>query len=164
MRRMKIAKDVAVSIEYTLTGPDGKVIDTSEGHEPLVYLHGAGNIIPGLERELEGKGVGDALTVSVAAADGYGEHRANLVQEVQRQSFQGVEKVEEGMQFQANTPQGPRVVRVTKVAGDRVTIDANHPLAGIPLKFDVKVVDVRAATQEELDHGHAHGPGGHHHH
>ena len=161
---MQIAKNAVVSIEYTLTGPDGKVIDTSEGHEPLVYLQGAGNIIPGLERELEGKGVGDALSVSVAPADGYGERRDQLVQEVQRQSFQGVEKIEEGMQFQANTPQGPRVVRVTKVAGNRVTVDANHPLAGIPLKFDVKVVDVRAATDEELQHGHAHGPGGHHHH
>jgi FKBP-type peptidyl-prolyl cis-trans isomerase SlyD len=86
------------------------------------------------------------------------------VQEVSRQAFQGVDKIEAGMQFQANTPEGPRVVRVTHVEQDRVVVDANHPLAGVPLKFDVKVVDVRAATPEEVQHGHAHGPGGHHHH
>jgi FKBP-type peptidyl-prolyl cis-trans isomerase SlyD len=161
---MQIAKHAVVSIEYTLTGPDGNVIDTSQGHEPLVYMQGVGNLIPGLERELEGKGVGDELSVSIAPADGYGERRDSLVQEVSRQAFQGVEKIEAGMQFQANTPQGPRVVRVTHVEGDRVVVDANHPLAGVPLKFDVKVVEVRAATPEEVQHGHAHGPGGHHHH
>src|SRR5688500_4451541 len=116
---MQIAKNAVVSIEYTLTGPDGKVIDTSDGHEPLVYLQGAGNIIPGLEREVEGKGVGDALSVAGAPADGEGERRDQLGQGVQRDTLQGVEKIDEGMQFQANTPQGPRVVRVTKVAGNR---------------------------------------------
>jgi FKBP-type peptidyl-prolyl cis-trans isomerase SlyD len=161
---MQITKHAVVSIEYTLTGPDGNVIDTSEGHEPLVYMQGVGNLIPGLERELEGKQSGDELSVSIAPADGYGERRDALVQEVSREAFRGVEKIEAGMQFQANTPQGPRVVRVTQVEDDRVIVDANHPLAGIPLKFEVKVVQVRAATPEELQHGHAHGPGGHHHH
>jgi FKBP-type peptidyl-prolyl cis-trans isomerase SlyD len=161
---MRIAQHAVVSIEYTLTGPDGKVIDSSEGHEPLVYMQGVGNLIPGLERELEGKEVGEAMSVSIAPADGYGERRDSLVQEVSREAFRGVEKIEAGMQFQANTPEGPRVVRVTHVEGDKVVVDANHPLAGVPLKFEVKVVDVRAATPEEVQHGHAHGPGGHHHH
>lgn len=161
---MRIAKHAVVSLEYTLTGPDEKVIDTSDGHEPLLYMQGAGNIIPGLERALEGKMVGDALSVGISPADGYGERRGDLIQEVSRKAFQGVDKIDAGMQFQANTPQGPRVVRVLQVEGDKVVVDANHPLAGIPLKFDVKVVEVRAATPEEIQHGHAHGKGGHHHH
>ncbi len=160
---MQIAKHAVVSIDYTLTGPDGQVIDSSQGAEPLTYLHGAGNIVPGLERELEGKQSGDAMNVTIQPDDGYGPRRDQLVQEVSREAFQGVTKIEPGMQFQANTPQGPRMVTVTKVADQTVTVDANHPLAGVPLKFDVKVVDVRAATAEELQHGHAHGPGGHHH-
>ena len=143
---MQIAKHAVVSIEYTLTGPDGKLIDSSEGHEPLVYMQGVGNLIPGLERELEGKAAGDERSVSVAPADGYGERRDDLVQEVSREAFRGVEKIEAGMQFQANTPQGPRVVRVTHVEGDKVVVDANHPLAGQDLVFDVELVEIVQAA------------------
>lgn len=101
--------------------------------------------------------------MTIQPAEGYGERLDALVQEVSRQAFQGAPKIEPGMQFQANTPQGPRVVMVTKVSDDTVTVDANHPLAGVELTFDVKVVEVRPATPEELQHGHAHGPGGHQH-
>ena len=160
---MQIAKDSVVSIDYTLTDPQGEVIDTSTGKSPLTYLHGAGNIIPGLERELDGKAAGDQVNVTVEPGDGYGHRNDAMVQEVPRSAFQGVSKVEPGMRFQANTPQGPRMVQVVAVTDDTVTVDANHPLAGIPLTFEVKVVDVRAATPQELQHGHAHGPGGHHH-
>ena len=160
---MQIAKDKVVSIDYTLTGSDGKVIDSSSGGDPLTYLHGASNIIPGLERALEGKSAGDQVTTTVAPADGYGQKNPSLVQGVPRAQFPGVKDIAVGMQFQAQTNHGPRVVQVVGVSDDTITVDANHPLAGETLNFDVKVVEVRDATQQELDHGHAHGPGGHHH-
>lgn len=160
---MQIAKNKVVSIDYTLTGPKGEVIDTSEGREPLAYLHGGGNIIPGLETALEGKSKGDQLNVSLEPKEGYGERNAALVQEVPKKLFEGVEKIEPGMQFQAMSEQGPRIVTVRAVEGDHVTVDGNHPLAGVPLQFDVAVVDVRDATKEELEHGHVHGPGEHDH-
>jgi FKBP-type peptidyl-prolyl cis-trans isomerase SlyD len=158
---MQVAKDKVVQIDYTLTGTNGQVIDTSQGREPLAYLHGAGNIIPGLESELEGKNPGDQVNVQVPPEQAYGPRDERMVQVVPRTSFQGVQQIQPGMQFQANTPGGPRVITVVGVQGDQVTIDANHPLAGQTLNFDVKVVEVRDATQEELTHGHVHGPGGH---
>lgn len=161
---MTIAKDSVVRFDYTLTGPDGKVLDSSSGREPLAYLHGAGNIIPGLEAELEGKKEGDALKVTIPAAKAYGERDERMVQVVPQSAFQGVPKIEPGMQFQARGPQGQvALVTVTKVEAGNVTVDGNHPLAGLPLTFDVKIVDIRNATAEELDHGHVHGAGGHHH-
>ncbi|HEX4869402.1 MAG TPA: peptidylprolyl isomerase [Moraxellaceae bacterium] len=160
---MQIANDVVASIEYTLTDDKGNVIDSSVGGEPLAYLHGAGNIIPGLESALEGKKVGDSFKVSVAPAEGYGEKDEGLLQVVPRSMFRGVDQVEVGMQFHAQTDYGMQVITVAKVEGDNVTVDGNHPLAGQNLNFDVKVVEVRAATAEELEHGHVHGPGGHHH-
>ena len=160
---MNVAKDKVVSIDYTLTGPNGEVLDSSRGREPLPYLHGAGNIIPGLESALEGKAAGDQLVVDVPAEQAYGARDEKLVQPVPRDRFQGVADIKPGMQFQAQTPQGPRVVTVVGVDDTNVHIDANHPLAGVPLKFDVKVVGVRDASAEELTHGHVHGPGGHHH-
>jgi FKBP-type peptidyl-prolyl cis-trans isomerase SlyD len=160
---MNVAKDKVVTIDYTLTGPSGDVIDSSQGREPLPYLHGAGNIIPGLENALEGKNAGDQLTVEVAPEQGYGPRDPQLVQPVPRDRFQGAAEIKPGMQFHANTPAGPRVVTVVGVDEKNVHIDANHPLAGVPLKFDVKVVGVRDASPEELSHGHVHGPGGHHH-
>jgi FKBP-type peptidyl-prolyl cis-trans isomerase SlyD len=161
---MQISKGKVVSIDYTLTGPKGRVLDSSKEGQPLVYMHGVGNLISGLERELEGKQAGDQLKTTVAAADAYGERNEELRQTVPRESFQGVAKIEPGMQFQARNPNGQTmVVTVLKVEGDQVTVDANHPLAGVPLTFDVKVVDVREATEEEKSHGHAHGPGGHQH-
>lgn len=159
---MQIEKDKVVSIDYTLTDPRGQVLDSSQGRGPLTYLQGVGNIIPGLERELEGKNAGDAVKVTVPAADAYGERDERLVQPVPRDAFKGVEELEPGMRFQATGPNGAQgVVTVVKVDPDQITIDANHPLAGVPLTFDVKVVDVRDATAEERQHGHAHGPGGH---
>ena len=160
---MQIANDVVVSIEYTLTDDQGTVIDSSVGGEPLTYLHGAGNIIPGLEGALEGKKVGDSFKVSVTPDEGYGEKDEGQLQVVPRGMFQGVDQVEVGMQFHAQTDHGMQVITVAGVEGDNVTVDGNHPLAGQNLNFDVKVVDVRAATGEELEHGHVHGAGGHHH-
>ena len=160
---MAVAKNKIVSIDYTLKGTDGNVLDSSQGREPLQYLHGRGNIIPGLESALEGKAEGDQLNVSIPPGQAYGERDEKMVQPVPRSAFQGVQEIQPGMQFQANTQAGPRMITVVGVNNDQVTIDANHPLAGQTLNFDVKVVGVRDATQEELSHGHAHGPGGHQH-
>ena len=159
---MQIANDKIVSFDYTLTNDAGDVIDSSQGGEPLVYLHGAQNIIPGLEGALEGKVSGDALKVVIEPADGYGEYNDALTQVVPASMFQGVENIEAGMQFQAETSDGVQVVRIAKVDGDDVTIDGNHPLAGERLNFDVNVMDVRDASAEELEHGHVHGEGGCH--
>lgn len=162
---MQVAKNTVVTIDYTLTDPQGKVIDSSEGKQPLPYLHGAGNIIPGLESKLEGKSAGDNLKVVVDPQDGYGVRDEGMVQVVPAQAFQGAGQVQPGMQFRAQGPQGQtQVVTVTKVEGDQVTVDGNHPLAGVTLTFDVTIRTVRPATPEELEHGHVHGPGGHHHH
>ncbi|MBA2780131.1 FKBP-type peptidyl-prolyl cis-trans isomerase [Billgrantia kenyensis] len=157
---MQIAQNSVVAFHYTLTNDAGEVLDSSEGRQPLTYLHGAGNIIPGLEKQLEGREVGEKLNVSVAPEEGYGEVQPQLVQEVPRDAFQGVEAVEPGMQFQAQTQGGPLMVTVTKVEGDTVTVDGNHPLAGQKLNFDVEISNVREASQEEIEHGHVHGEGG----
>lgn len=160
---MQIEKDKVVLMDYTLTDNEKNVIDSSEGHGPLAYLHGHGNIIPGLEKHLEGKGEGDAVQVSVNPEEGYGQPTDELVQTVSRDQFQGTPELEIGMQFQAQTPNGMMLFRITGLEGDQVTIDGNHPLAGMDLNFDVKVVEVREATEEELQHGHVHGPGGEEH-
>jgi len=154
---MQIARDTVAAIDYKLTDNDGQVLDTSEGREPLSYLHGAGNLIPGLEKALEGQAEGDSLNVTVEPEEAYGERDERLVQQVPMAAFEGVEQVEAGMRFQATDEQGQgRVVTVTEVEGDQVTVDANHPLAGQPLNFEVSVVEVRDATPEEIEHGHVH--------
>lgn len=160
---MQISANKAVSIDYTLTNNQGEVIDTSSGREPLAYLQGHGNIIPGLESALEGKAAGDNIKVTVAPADGYGERDDSLTQAVPRQMFENADEIQIGMQFQTMSEHGPHVVTVISIDADNVTVDANHPLAGETLNFDVTIVEVRDASQEELDHGHVHGPGGHHH-
>lgn len=160
---MQIAPDAVVSIHYTLTNDAGETLDSSAGGEPLAYLHGKGNLIPGLEKALVGKQTGDKLQVKVPPAEAYGEYDKGLLQNVPRRSFKGIAQVQVGMQFQVQSPQGPRSVTVTRVVGDMVTVDANHPLAGKNLNFEVEVTDVRPASEEELAHGHVHGPGGHHH-
>ena len=161
---MLIGSEKVVLIHYTLTDDSGQVLDSSSGREPLAYLHGKGNIIPGLEKALEGKQAGDKLNVAVEPAEGYGERDERLVQDVPREAFENVDEVNPGMQFQAQNEQGQaRIVTVTKVADDLITIDANHPLAGANLNFDVEVTEVREPTAEELEHGHVHGPGGHNH-
>lgn len=159
---MKIANDVAVAIHYTLTDDKGEVLDSSAGTDPLVYLQGHDNIIPGLEGALVGCVVGDKKQVTVQPAEGYGEHDATLVQEVPREMFTGIDTIEIGMEFQVEGPQGPHFVEVIALSDDTITIDGNHGLAGKVLHFDVEVVDVRAATEEELAHGHIHGDGCHH--
>ena len=160
---MQITKHKVVKIHYTLTDDDGEVIDSSEGSEPLEYLHGVGGIIPGLESVLEGKSVGDQFNVSVQPEDAYGDHNEDLLHSVERSQFEGIDDLELGMQFQVDTDDGPMVVTVVEITDDKVTIDGNHELAGVPLNFDVTVRDVREATPEEIDHGHAHGDGGHEH-
>ena len=161
---MIISQDHVVSIHYRLRDEAGMIIDRSAEGEPLTYLHGHGNLITGLERELTGKSAGDRLEVRVAPAEGYGEYDRQLVQRVPRRTLRGVGELQVGMRLHAQTAQGARVVTVTQLSGDMVTLDANHPLAGKSLDFEVEVADVRAATEEELSHGHVHGPGGHHHH
>jgi FKBP-type peptidyl-prolyl cis-trans isomerase SlyD len=161
---MQVAKNTVVTIDYTLTNPAGDVLDSSSGGEPLSYLHGSGGIIPGLESALDGKSPGDELRAVVPPEQAYGARNHAMVQAVPRDRFQGAPRVEPGMQFQANTPQGPRTVTIVAADDQKVTVDANHPLAGVTLTFDVKVVDVRNATPEEVAHGHAHGPDGQHHH
>jgi len=158
-----IADNKVVSLNYTVKDEADQVIDSSEGAEPLTYLHGANNIIPGLEAALVGKSAGDEFAATVAPADGYGEYNEALVQVVPRSAFEGVEKIELGMVFTAQTQGGPVQLMVTGVEEDDITVDPNHPLAGKTLQFSGSVIDVRDATEEELAHGHVHGAGGHHH-
>lgn len=160
---MQIADDMAVQIHYKVANADGEVVDTSEGDEPLAYIHGQGDIVPGLEQALLGKSAGDRVQVTVSPEEGYGVREEAKVQTVPRDAFEA-EDIEPGMRFQAESEEGDVIVTVTKVSDDEVTIDANHPLAGQTLKFEVEVVSVRPCTEEELAHGHIHGPGGHHHH
>lgn len=155
---MMIGPNAVVSFHYTLTNNAGEVLDSSEGSEPLAYLHGAGNIIPGLEDALTGKTAGTSLVVTVDPEDGYGAYQEELVQTVPRHLFDA-EDIEPGMAFQAEG----QILVVTAVNENEVTIDGNHPLAGQTLNFAVEITEVRAATAEELAHGHVHGAGGHHH-
>ncbi len=159
-----IAQDKAVSIHYTLTLDDGQIIDSSEGKEPLVYLHGHGNIIPGLEKELVGKSVGEKLSVKVNPEEGYGVHHPGLVQDVPREAFQGVDTLEVGMVFQAPGEGGHiQLIRIIGIEGNTITVDGNHELAGKTLNFAVEISAIRDASAEELSLGHVHGPGGHQH-
>lgn len=161
---MTIANDKVVQINFTLKDDAGNILDQSNG-EPLAYLHGHHNIIPGLENQLAGKSVGDKFTAVIEPEDAYGEYAKEAVQEVPRANFQGVDNIEAGMQFQSQTEDGHvMLVTVRDVQDDVVVVDANHPLAGKTLHFEVEVMDIRDASGEELEHGHAHGVGGHHHH
>ena len=158
---MKIGDKKAVTFHYKLSDDGGTVLDSSEGRAPLTYLHGQGNIVPGLEKALEGKQAGDEVKAIVPPAEGYGTRDEANVRNVPRRRLpEG--KIAPGMRLQLQTDQGPIVATVQAIRGDYVTIDANHPLADKTLHFEVKVVDVRDATAEELAHGHVHGPGGHH--
>ncbi len=161
---MLIANQHVVAIDYTLSNDAGEVIDSSAGAEPLVYLHGAGNIIAGLEKALLGKAVGDELDVSIEPEEAYGEYSAELITNLGREMFEGVDELEVGMQFHASAPDGGmQIVTIRDIDGDQVTIDGKHPLAGQQLNFKVKVVSIRAASEDELAHGHVHGEGGHQH-
>ena len=154
---LMVGDKLVVSMHYTLTDNEGTTLDTSDGAEPLAYLHGAGNIIPGLEKALVGKVVGDSMKVTVEPAEGYGEIVPELMQTVPREMFQGVDDIDPGMSFEAEG-EGGQVQRVVvkEVTETEVIVDANHPLAGMILNFDVNIVEIRDATEEEVAHGHAH--------
>lgn len=161
---MQIQKDKIVAIDYTLTNSEGDVLDTSEGRAPLAYLHGRGGIIPGLEEALEGKAAGDALKVTLPPEKAYGPRNEGLLNRVPKAAFEGKLEFELGLQFPVQDQNGnQRLVTIVHIEDDAVVLDANHPLAGVELTFDVKVAEVRDATPEELEHGHSHGPGGHAH-
>ncbi len=160
---MHIEKNRVVRLDYILRDEQGNVLDSSSGRASLSYLHGKGNIIPGLEQALVGKSAGDKLDVTVPPEQGYGVRDERLVQIVARTKFGEVANLVPGMQVRANGPQGPRMVTVVRVDRDFVTVDGNHPLAGRTLHFSLAVAEVRKATHEEITHGHVHGPGGHHH-
>ena len=161
---MKIANGNVVGIDYSLHLGDGEVVDASEPGDPLTYLHGEGQIVPGLENALEGLSVGDKKQVVVAPAEGYGEHDARGVQRVPRSAFPEGFEPAVGLELTAQGPQGePVPFTIREVQGNEVVIDLNHPLAGKTLHFDITVREVRAATDEEKEHGHAHGPHGHDH-
>jgi FKBP-type peptidyl-prolyl cis-trans isomerase SlyD len=162
---MQVGKNAVVTIDYTLKNPEGGVVDSSTApeREPLPYIHGNGNLIPGLEEALEGKNPGERVQVTVPPEKGYGVRNEKLVAVFPRSAF-GNAEVKVGSQFRTQAAGGTQsVVTITQIEGDEVTVDGNHPLAGIPLNFDVTIRDVRAATPEELSHGHVHGAGGHHH-
>ena len=160
---MHIAERTVVSFHYTLTNDAGQTIDSSAGGAPMPYLHGAGNIVPGLEKEMAGKTAGDKFDVRVSPEEGYGVHNPENVQKVPRQAFAGIDTLEVGMQFQAQSGRGGMPVTISAIDGDDITVDANHPLAGQALNFAIEIMEVREASVEECLHGHVHGPGGHHH-
>lgn len=153
---MTIEKNKVVSIHYTLKNDAGETIDSSEGKEPLKYLHGTGQLLPKLEQRLEGAKIEETFDLSIPAADGYGEHQEELVQKVEKENLKDIPKLEIGMQLQADTPQGKMVLMITEIGDDHVLLDANHPLAGVNLNFSVKVIECRDATEDEISHGHAH--------
>ena len=158
---MVIADAKVVSIHYTLKNKDGELLDKSGEGEPLSYVHGTESIIPGLEAALAGKSAGDKLSVSVAPEQGYGLRSESLVQELPRDAFGEIDDIQEWMRFQSESENGTRVISVTNVAADLITVDGNHPLAGETLNFDVEVDNVRDATTQEIEHGHVHSDGDH---
>jgi FKBP-type peptidyl-prolyl cis-trans isomerase SlyD len=153
---MLIGQNCVVSIDYELTNDAGELLDASPAGEPLTYLHGASNIITGLEHELTGKTVGAQFAVTIQPEDGYGPRLPHLIQEVPRDAFPDPDAVTPGMRFSAQSDDGTLSVVVTDISGDAVTVDANHPLAGEVLHFSVNVTAVRDATREEISHGHPH--------
>lgn len=160
---MQIKQNSVVSVNYTLKNSEGQVLDTSDGREPLTYLHGVGALIPGLESELTEKSVGDKFSTVIEPKDAYGTRQDDLLKLVPKSGFQGEEELQVGMQVQLDTEHGPAIATVFKIEEENVTLDLNHPLADATLHFDIEVMEIREATEEEISHGHVHGPGGHHH-
>lgn len=160
---MQIERDTVVYFHYTLSQVGGEQLEASSDTEPMTYLHGHNNILPALEKAMFGKQAGDALQVTLAPHEAYGERREAAMQRVPIKHLHHKGRLQPGMTVRLNTEQGPRPVRVVKVGKFNVDVDTNHPLAGLSLSFDIRIVDVRAATGEELAHGHVHGPGGHAH-
>ena len=164
MDTILVGKDTVVTFHYTLKNKDGEVLDTSEGSAPLVYLHGYSQIVPGLEDALVGKTSGVSLQVTVTPAEGYGERRDEMVITLPRTQGNLPEDIEVDFIVELVSPEGDELpARVVKLTETEITLDANHPLAGETLFFDIQLTDVRVATAEELSHGHVHGPGGHQH-
>jgi FKBP-type peptidyl-prolyl cis-trans isomerase SlyD len=161
---MKVENQKVVGMEYTLKNNQGEVLDTNAGEDLLQYIHGLGNIVPGLEKAMEGKTIGDTFEVEVKAVDGYGLHDPNLIRRVPRAKMKGLSDVKVGAMLQARGPEGEQIFTVTEVTDTDVKLDGNHPMAGQDLFFTIRVAEIRDATKDELDHGHAHGPGDHHHH
>lgn len=160
---MTISENKVVKLDYTLKNSNGELLDTSDGREPLVYLHGVGALIPGLEKELEGKASGDKVNAVIAPEDAYGTRKEELLHKVPKSGFQGDEEMAVGMQVQLETEQGPALAVISEIEGEEVTLDLNHPLADTELHFNVEIINVREASQEEIEHGHVHGEGGHQH-
>lgn len=160
---VEIAPDAVVTFHYTLRNAEGDELETSRGDNPTAYLHGGGNVIPGLEKAMTGRSAGDVFTATVEPADAYGEKQPGRTQRVPIKHLIYRGKLRAGDAVQLNTKEGRRAVTVVKAGRHSADIDTNHPLAGQTLSFDIEIVEVRAATAEELSHGHAHGPGGHHH-
>jgi len=153
---MQVEKNKVVEIEYTLKDDEGQVLDTSEGRDPLSYIQGVGNLIPGVESALEGKSSGESVQITVPPETGYGVRDDSLVLSIERDKFSGIEDLKEGLRFRMDTPDGPMIFTVVQVEDDEVLVDGNHPLAGMTLNFDITIQSVRDATSEELDHGHVH--------
>lgn len=160
---MKISKNSVVTIDYQLMDAEGNVHEASTAQEPWVYLHGHGQVIPGVEAALEGKEAGTEVEIELEADKAYGHHDEELTTEVPRSAFEQIKNLEVGMRLAAEAPDGSHMVTVTEITDDAVTVDANHPLAGQKVRIRTKVREVREATEEEIEHGHAHGPGGHQH-
>ncbi len=159
---MQVADDKVVAFHYTLTDLKGELIDTSEGQEPLAYLHGRGSLISGVENALAGKAAGDKLSLTLEPEEAYGAHDKELVKTMPVSDLEGDHDLEQGIQLEVDFPDGPKTVTVTEVKGNEVTLDGNHPLAGKTLNFEIEVTEIREPTEEELTHGHVHSPGGHH--
>lgn len=159
---MKIEKDRVVRFHYAVAEQGAEAVESSEGREPLAILAGHGNIIPGLDKAMEGREAGDKFGVDVPAADAYGEKREGLSQRVPKKHF-GNQRLEPGMQVVLDTNFGQRAVTIQKVGMSVVDVDLNHPMAGKDLHFDIEIVEVREASAVELEHGHVHGDGGHQH-
>ncbi len=161
--QVKVVKNSVVTINYTLTNNNGEVLDSSKANGPLAYLHGHDNIIPGLEKEMEGKTKGDKFKTTILPKDGYGDIRSDMVQNVPKSQFEEGEKLEIGMQFQVQAGEETLIVAIKEINDDTVTLDGNHPLAGQTLHFEVEINEIREATKDELEHGHIHGESCHHH-
>lgn len=157
---MKISSNKVVVMHYAVSDSEGTLIDSSYDHQPLAVIHGTGYLIPGLEDALLDHQVGDKFEVSVNAEQAYGERNDNFVQNVPKAMFEGIEDLDVGTQLRATTDDGEQTVIVIDISDDEITVDGNHPLAGIDLNFDVEILEVRDATEEELSHGHVHGEGG----
>jgi len=159
---MKVGLNKVVAIHYTLTNNEGTVLDSSNGRGPLNFIHGLGHLIPGMEEGLHGKEVGNKFQLKVSPEKGYGNYQNEMVQQVPLSAFAGQE-INVGMQFEAGSDEQRFLVNIKAIDAETVTVDGNHPLAGVELNFDIEVMEIREATDDEIAHGHVHGPEGHHH-